>query len=83
MDGLRREGGGVGGTDKRFARCLFGRRMGGVGWLGAGSLHGAAPSRGWLPRGGGSLERAYNQTKLLALEEKRRMIPKNLHPFGF
>ena len=53
-------GGGVGGTDKGLQSvCLVGR-MGGVGWLGAGSLHGAAPSRGWLPRGGGSLERAYN-----------------------
>ena len=29
-------------------------------WLGAGSLHRAAPSRGWLPRGGSSLLRSYN-----------------------
>ena len=50
----------VGGTDKKGLQgvCLVGR-VGKGGWLGAGSLHGAAPSRGWLPRGGGSLEREY------------------------
>ena len=52
--------GGVGGSEKGLQGvCLVGR-MGGVGWWGVGSLHGAAPSRGWLPRGGGSLERACN-----------------------
>ena len=38
-----------------------------VGWLGAGSLHGADPSRGWLPRGGGSIERAFNRIPLFVL----------------
>ena len=35
-------------------------RMGGVGWLDAGSLHGAAPSRERLLREGSSFEKAYN-----------------------
>ena len=48
------------------ARCVsefWTRQVGGVeevGWLGAGSLHWAAPSREWLPQESASFERAYN-----------------------
>ena len=60
MDGLGTDGEGVGGTDKGLQGvCLVGG-MGGVGWLVAGSLHGAAPSRERLPREDSSFERANN-----------------------
>ena len=78
MDGLGREGGRWG-YGQRFARCLFGREVGGVGWLGAGSLHGAAPSRGWLPRGGGSLERAYNRGTSSSEERRPFHFPRTRH----
>ena len=38
--------------------------------MGAGSLYGAAPSRGWLPRGGGSLERPYNPNGLTPFDDQ-------------
>ena len=61
LEGLGRGGGGLGVRKKCFQGVCRVGKMGGVGWWGAGSLHGAAPSRWRLPRESGSLQRPYNQ----------------------
>ena len=50
----------MGGWEERFLRLWLDCEGGRVGWLVAVPLHGAAPSRGWLPGGGDSLQRLCN-----------------------
>ena len=53
-----------GNSEERFPRCLLGRRIEKM-LFGAGSLYQAAPSRAWLLRERGLLQRPYNHERIV------------------